>query len=106
LRGDNGSLINSPLLTALVLVLFLAFMLAGITYGVTSGSITTPSDVPAMRTEAVKDMASYMLILAISRFIAVFTCSRFGTFLAVKSAKFLPSMHMTGFVGIVAFVAH
>jgi aminobenzoyl-glutamate transport protein len=106
LRGDNGSLINSPLLTGLVLVLFLAFMLAGITYGVTTGSITKLADVPGMMAEAVKDMAGYIvLILAISQFIAVFTWSNLGTLLAVKSAEFLQSVHLTGFGGLVAFVA-
>ncbi|OXM65167.1 MULTISPECIES: AbgT family transporter [Amycolatopsis] len=105
LRGDNGSLISSPLLTGLVLVLFLAFVLAGITYGVTTGTITGPGDVPSMMAEAVKDMAGYIvLILAISQFIAVFTWSNLGTLLAVRGAEFLQSVHLTGFAGILAFV--
>lgn len=105
LRGENGSLINSPLLTGLVLVLFLAFALTGITYGITTGTITKPGDVPSMMAEAVKDMAGYIvLILAISQFIAVFTWSNLGTLLAVRSAEFLQSVHLTGFAGILAFV--
>ncbi|WP_431927172.1 AbgT family transporter [Amycolatopsis tucumanensis] len=105
LRGENGSLINSPLLTGLVLVLFLAFAITGITYGITTGTITKPGDVPSMMAEAVKDMAGYIvLILAISQFIAVFTWSNLGTLLAVRSAEFLQSVHLTGFAGILAFV--
>lgn len=105
LRGEGGALIPSPVLSGVVPLLFGAFLIGGIVYGVVAGTLKHANDVPRMMTESVTGMAGYIvLILVIAQFIAVFNWSNVGTLLAVKSAALLESAGLTGFTAIILFV--
>lgn len=105
LRGEQGGLAPSPLLTGVVAVAFGFFLTAGLAYGITTGAIRSTRDVPAMMTEAVRDLADYIvLIFAISQFIALFAWTNMGSLIAVKGAEFLQATGLTGLPAIFGFI--
>lgn len=105
LRGEGGTLVPSPVLSGIVPLMFVAFVLAGVVYGIAARTLAKPSDVPQMMADSVTSMSGYIvLILAIGQVIAIFNWSGVGTLLAVKSAELLESAGLTGLTGIILFV--
>ena len=105
LRGEGNALIPSPFVSGIIPLIVVAFLLAGVTYGLAAGTITSTRDVPRMMISAVKDMSGYIVfIFAASQFIALFTWSNLGTLLAVKAAQGLEAAHLTGYVGVLLLV--
>lgn len=105
LRGEGGALVPSPVLNGIVPLLFVAFVLAGVVYGRTVGTIKRAEDAPRMMAESITGMSGYIvLILVISQVIGVFDWSNVGTLLAVNGANLLESAGLTGFTGLVLFV--
>ncbi|WP_320784956.1 AbgT family transporter [Streptomyces sp. CRN 30] len=89
----------------MVPLLFGAFVIAGVVYGVIAGTVRHKDDVPRTMGESVTSMAGYIvLILVIAQFIAVFNWSNVGTLLAVKCAAALESVGLTGFSAVVLLV--
>ncbi|MDI3406261.1 AbgT family transporter [Streptomyces cavernicola] len=105
LRGEGGALVPSPVLNGIVPLLFLAFVIAGVVYGRTVGTLKRAEDAPRMMAESITGMSGYIvLILVISQVIGVFDWSNVGTLLAVNGAELLESAGLTGFTGLVLFV--
>jgi aminobenzoyl-glutamate transport protein len=105
LRGEGGALVPSPVLNGIVPLLFVAFVLAGVVYGRTVGTLKHAEDAPRMMAESITGMSGYIvLILVISQVIGVFDWSNVGTLLAVNGANLLESAGLTGFTGLVLFV--
>ncbi|MWA15917.1 AbgT family transporter [Streptomyces sp. BA2] len=105
LRGEGGALVPSPVLDGIVPLLFVAFVLAGVVYGRTVGTLKRADDAPRMMAESITGMSGYIvLILVISQVIGVFDWSNVGTLLAVNGANLLESAGLTGFTGLVLFV--
>ncbi|GAA3104482.1 AbgT family transporter [Streptomyces rectiviolaceus] len=105
LRGEGGALVPSPVLNGIVPLLFVAFVLAGVVYGRTVGTLKRADDAPRMMAESITGMSGYIvLILVISQVIGVFDWSNVGTLLAVNGANLLESAGLTGFTGLVLFV--
>jgi aminobenzoyl-glutamate transport protein len=90
LRGENGSIVESPFLDGIALVVAVLFGLVGITYGVTVGTIKEAGDVPRLMAEGIKQMAPVLvLFFAIAQFLAYFSWSRIGDLLSAESARWL-----------------
>lgn len=90
LRGEGGSIVDSPLLDGIAAVVAILFGLIGIVYGVRSGSITKAADVPKLMGEGIKQMAPVLvLFFAIAQFLAYFDWSNLGNVLAVSAADLL-----------------
>lgn len=105
LRNESGGFIPSPLLSSVVPIVFGFFLVAGLAYGITVGTIRSSRDVPRLMTEAVRDLAGYIvLIFAAAQFIALFQWSNMGALIAVRGANLLEGAGLTGFVAIVGFV--
>ncbi|WP_078381212.1 AbgT family transporter [Sutcliffiella halmapala] len=105
LRNEDGGLVPSLFLTAIVPITLFFFIVVGVTYGVTVGKIKATADVPKLMTESIKDMAGYIvLIFAAAQFIAYFNWSNLGIWVAVNGATFLENMNLTGIPGIIGFV--
>lgn len=105
LRGEGGTIIPSPFITGIVPVILFFFLTIGVTYGITIGSIKKSSDVSKYMTESIKDLSGYIvLIFAISQFIAFFSWSNIGTWLAVNGADFLTSINFTGIGLIIGYI--
>ncbi|MCC4721996.1 AbgT family transporter [Salinicoccus sp. RF5] len=104
LRNEEGGLVPSPLLGNIVPIVLLFFVTIGVVYGRTVGTIEKMDDIPRFMTDAMKDMAGYIvLIFAAAQFIAYFNWSNLGTLLAVNSADFFTSIDMTGLPLILGF---
>ncbi|MEV8373288.1 AbgT family transporter [Kribbella sp. NPDC056861] len=90
LRGENGSIVESPFLDGIAMVVAVLFGLVGITYGVTVGVIKTGGDVPRLMGEGIKQMAPVLvLFFAIAQFFAYFSWSKIGDLLSAESARWL-----------------
>lgn len=105
LQGDGGTLVPSPLLSAMVLVIFGAFILMAVVYGVAAKTLTSRDQLPSMMADALHEVAPYVIFaLVISQALALFTWSDLGTYLAVKLADALESVHLTGFLALLLLV--
>ena len=105
LTGENGSIMSSPFLSGIVPIILLYFILIGLTYGITVGTIRSSKDVTAKMTEAIQEMAGYIvLVFAIAQFTAYFNWSNLGTWIAVNGAEFLKDINFTGIPLIIGYV--
>lgn len=90
LRGEGGSLTDSPFLQGIAAYVGVLFALAGIVYGWRCGAITAPADVPKLMAEGVKQIAPVLvLFFAIAQFLAYFEWTHIGDVVAVQSAEML-----------------
>ncbi|TWD82374.1 aminobenzoyl-glutamate transport protein [Kribbella amoyensis] len=90
LRGENGSIVESPFLDGIAMVVAVLFGLVGIAYGVTVGVIEQAGDVPKLMAEGIKQMAPVLvLFFAIAQFLAYFDWSNIGDLLSAESARVL-----------------
>jgi aminobenzoyl-glutamate transport protein len=97
LQGDDGALVDSPFLDAIVPLIMISFLVAGVTYGAAAGVITTPSDVPDLMADALTGMLGFVVIaFSAGQFIAMFSWSRVGTWLAVEGSAGLRAVGLTG----------
>jgi aminobenzoyl-glutamate transport protein len=95
LRGEHGSIMESPLLDGIAAVVAFLFGLTGIVYGARAGTITRPSDVPKLMVEGIKQMAPVLvLFFAIAQFLAYFDWTHIGDVLAVRAAEVFESSGM------------
>lgn len=95
LRGDDGSFL--PLMRSLVSLMFIAFLVAGITYGVTTRVIASDKDVVRMMADAMSDLGVYIVLAFIAaHFIAMFSWSNLGIISAVVGAETLRSIGFDG----------
>ncbi|WP_280570799.1 AbgT family transporter [Chromohalobacter sp. 296-RDG] len=105
LRNEEGGLIPSPFLEALVPLMFGYFVLIGLVYGLTTGKITSSRDVPQRMAEAARELApTLVLFFAISQFIAYFRWSELGQFIAIEGSNILQSTGFTGLPLVGAFI--
>ena len=102
LRGEDGSIVQSPFLDGIVPILLFYFVAVAVTYGVTAGTITTTADVPNFMGEAIRDYAGLIvLFFAAAQFIAYFDYSNIATWISVNGAELLESINLTGVYALV-----
>jgi aminobenzoyl-glutamate transport protein len=90
LRGEDGSLAESPFIDGIAAVVAVLFGVTGTVYGRRSGAIEKAADVPRLMADGIKQMAPVLvLFFAIAQFLAYFDWSRIGDVLAVESADLL-----------------
>jgi len=89
----------------LVPTLMMFFLVPGIVYGKVAGTIKNDKDVAKMMGSSLATMGGYLaLAFAAAQFVAYFSYTNLGTFVAVKGADFLQSIGLTGLPLIVLFV--
>jgi aminobenzoyl-glutamate transport protein len=90
LRGENGSVVESPLVEGIGAVIALLFGLLGIVFGRAVGTIATAADVPKLMADGIRQMAPVLaLFFAIAQFLAYFDWTHVGDVLAVVAADAL-----------------
>ncbi len=105
LRNEDGGIVPSPFLDGIIPIIFLLFIVIGVTFGLTVGKIKSSKDVSHYMAESMKDMASYIvLVFAIAQFIAFFNWSNLGTWVAVNGAEFLQNINFTGLELIIGYI--
>ncbi|SDS80462.1 AbgT family transporter [Microlunatus soli] len=90
LRGEHGSLTDSPFLDGIAMIVAALFALTGIIYGGMTGSLRKPGDVPKMMAEGIRQMAPVLvLFFAIAQFLAYFDWTGVGDLVSAASARAL-----------------
>lgn len=112
-RAASGALAtgDAPLMKAIVPLIFLFFLLPGITYGYVAGTFKSHRDVIQGMTKAMGTI-TYYLVLAFfaAQFTAAFSQSNLGVLLAVKGANGLaalrlpPQVTILGIIGLTASI--
>ena len=85
----------NPLFQSLVAGFFLLFLAAGWAYGKAAGSINDHRDVVRMMSEAMADLAYYLVLaFAAAHFVAMFNWSNLGLIFAIKGAAILEGSNL------------
>lgn len=105
LRGDNGSILHSPVLHGVVTLLFLIAGSMGIVYGLTVGKFRNDADVMKGMAESMKSLATYIvLVFFAAQFVAYFKESNLGIILAVNGAEALKAANLNIYVLMIMFI--
>ncbi|MGE7907549.1 AbgT family transporter [Peribacillus sp. NPDC094092] len=105
LRGENGSVIDSPLMSGISTFIFLFFIIIGLTYGITAKKINSPTDAVNYMIEAIKDISGFVvLVFIIAQFIAYLQWTDISLLTAVNGAELLKSVDLVGIPAIVLLV--
>jgi aminobenzoyl-glutamate transport protein len=104
--ADQSALVQlRPFFESIVALLMLTFLLMGIAYGVTTGSIRSDRDVARMSSESVGVLGSYIVLaFAAAQFVAYFNWSNLGLILAIKGAGGLKAAGFTGVPLLLSFI--
>lgn len=85
----------NPLLQSLVAGFFILFLAAGWAYGSSSGSIKSHRDVVRMMSEAMSDLAYYLVLaFTAAHFVAMFNWSNLGLIFAINGAAILEGSNL------------
>ncbi|MBK8285863.1 MAG: AbgT family transporter [Ahniella sp.] len=92
--GQSNLLVSAaPLMQSIVPLIFIFFLVPGIVYGITSGSVTTHRDVIAGMTKSMSGMGYYIVMAFFcAQFIFAFGQSNLGALIAIKGATTLQSL--------------
>ncbi|MEU0242735.1 AbgT family transporter [Streptomyces sp. NPDC006235] len=102
LRGEDGGIVDSPLIGGMALVLGVFFAVLGTVYGRMTGSFSAPRDIIAAMVDGTRSMAPILvLFFAISQFLAYFKWTNIGDILAVTGAETLRDLHLHGWAVLV-----
>lgn len=92
LRGEDNSLLHSPLLKGFIAVLFFVAATCGIVYGYITKSFKKHEDVINGMSSSFKGLVSFLvLVFFASQFVAWFKWSNLGLIMAINGAGFLQS---------------
>ena len=107
----TGAVAGSPFLKGIVAIIFVYFMLVGVVYGRTVGSIRSDRDVISAMAHAMSTLGLYIaLVFFAAQFVKFFAWTNLGSITAVTGANFLQSIGMTGpllfflFILVCAFI--
>ncbi len=87
---DTGSVLHSPFMHGIVTFIFLGGLLAGIAYGLASGTFKTDSDVVDGMKESMETLGLFLvLVFFAAQFVAFFKYTNLGMILAINGAEAL-----------------
>ncbi|MEJ5920046.1 AbgT family transporter [Corynebacterium sp. H78] len=105
LRGEGDGILNSPLLTDIVVSIAIFFAATGIAYGVGAKTIRSSSDIPDFMERGLDTLTAMMvLFFAVAQFTAYFKWSNLGQWTAIKGAEFLTTADLPPLVLFAALV--
>lgn len=94
-RGDDNTILHTPLLRGFIAVLFLVAGTCGIVYGYTVGTFKKHGDVITGMNSSFKGLTSFLvLVFFAAQFVAWFRWSNLGLLLAVNGASWLQSINI------------
>lgn len=100
LRDTEGAFgPESGLMAGIAAIIGFGFFVIGIVYGVVTGSIRHPNDVPEMIVKGVAPFVQVLvLFFAASQFLALFKMSALGEILAIRGAEFFQEIGASTFL--------
>jgi aminobenzoyl-glutamate transport protein len=107
LRDPNtGSLIQSPLISGIVTVIFAGGVIAGLAYGVAAGTIKNDEEVVGAMSRAMATMGPYLVMAFFaSQFIAYFNATNLGLIAAIRGAALLKASGLGGMSVMLLLIA-
>jgi aminobenzoyl-glutamate transport protein len=106
-RDATGDLTTgtAPMMRSIVSLIFLMFIIPGYVYGVAAGTVKSSKDVIEGMTNAMHQMAYYLVIMFfIAQFVYAFGQSNLGVLLALQGAAGLKALAMPSYITIVGIV--
>lgn len=104
-RGEDGTVMESPLISGIAVVLALVFLAVGVSYGVMAGTVTRPADVPTYMAKGIRDLAPVLVMFfAAAQFLAYFSWSGMAEVVSVRGAEWLESLNVPTFVLFIGFI--
>jgi aminobenzoyl-glutamate transport protein len=107
MRAPDGDLTAAaaPLMQAIVPLIFLLFLIPGVVYGYTAGTVKNHRDIIQGMSKAMATMGYYIVLAFFAAlFIAAFGRSNIGALLALKGAGFLQAMAMPATITVVGII--
>lgn len=104
LQGEGGQLLRSPFMDGLPIFLMLMFLVIGVTFGLTAGTLERWAQVPDMMAEAVKELVPFIVVIfTAAQAIAWFSWSKLGLLVATSGADALGAAGLGGVGGLLLF---
>ncbi|ANV98245.1 aminobenzoyl-glutamate transporter [Helicobacter enhydrae] len=101
----NGSLIGSPFFKGIIFFVFVFFAILGLVYGFVLKTFKNANDCVEAMSKAMQSMSAYLVIIFFAaQFIALFSWSNFGPFLAIQGANFLKALDLNAGLLLIGFV--
>ncbi len=106
LRSAEGTILpSSPFLSALVMIIALYFVFAGIIYGKFSKSMKSAQELPEMMAKGINDVSGFIVIvISASVMIRVFTDSHIGELIGAAGGQWLLSMNIGAIPALLVFI--
>jgi len=105
LRGEDGTVLNSPVIRGVVTWLLIFSAVGGVVYGIVLKKYRSDGDVMDSMGESLKTLASYMvLVFFAAQFVEYFKWSNLGLILAVKGADVLTALNVGLIPLIILFI--
>ncbi|MFC4023637.1 AbgT family transporter [Oceanobacillus longus] len=105
LRGEGGSLIESPFMSSIIFLMMLIFLVPGTVYGIVTKKIKNDKDVANLMSYSLETMTGFIvLIFFAAQFVAFFNYTNLGTIIAVKGANVLEAIQLDGALLLVALI--
>lgn len=102
---DTGSILHSPFMDGLITAILIFFLVPGLAYGITVGTIKNDKDVIKQMTGSMKGLAGYIvLVFFAGQFVYYFKESNIGVLLAINGAELLKNIGLTGIPLLICFV--
>lgn len=95
-----------PFYESIISLLMVMFLLCGMAYGITAGTIKSDKDIARMASESMSTMGTYIVLAFVAaQFVAFFAWSNIGIALAISGAETLKQIGLSGAPLLIAFVA-
>ena len=105
LRGENGSIIESPFISSIIFIMMLVFLVPGIVYGAVTRQIKNDKDVVKLMDDSIMTMAGFIvLIFFAAQFVALFNFSNLGIIIAVNGAGLLEAINLNSTLILIFFI--
>lgn len=102
LRDEHGL---KPFYESLVPMIMILFLIAGLVYGMVTGSVRNDKDAAAMASDQMATMGGYIVLaFAAAQFVAYFAWSKLGLVVAISGADILKAVGFTGIPLMIGFI--
>jgi len=106
-RTASGELATgaAPMMRSIVSLIFLMFIIPGLVYGISAGTVKSSKDMIEGMTKAMHQMSYYLVIMFfIAQFVYAFGQSNLGILIALQGAAALQALAMPSYMTIVGIV--
>jgi len=104
-NASSGELLNSPLLSGVVAIIFLFGVVLGLAYGIGAGTIKSDADVIRGMSASMTTLGGYLvLVFFAAQFVAFFNWTQLGLIFAVNGAESLRSLGLSALPLFVSFI--